>query len=74
MPKCSFPNPSTGLINIKGAKDSKVSVFNATGALVAEYEVFTEEMIDLSDHQNGIYIVMISNGGSVTTKRVAISR
>lgn len=69
-----YPNPSTGLVNIKGVKNAKVSVFSVTGSLVAEYENFNESIIDLSDQNNGIYIMKISNESFVTTKRIAISR
>jgi len=69
-----YPNPSTGLVNIKGVENAKVAVYNVTGALVAEYENFNNGIIDLSEQENGIYIMKISNDSFVTTKRIAISR
>ena len=69
-----YPNPSTGHVNVKGVENAKVSVYNVTGALVAEYENFNNSIIDLSEQENGIYIMKISNDSFVTTKRIAISR
>ena len=69
-----YPNPSTGLVNIKGVNNAKVSVYKVTGALVAEYENFNEGIIDLSKQNSGIYIIKISNESFVITKRIAISR
>jgi len=69
-----YPNPSTGLVNIIGVKDAKVSIYSITGMLVAEYENFNESVIDLSEQNNGMYIIRISNESFATTKRITINR
>ncbi len=69
-----YPNPSTGIINISGVKDARVSVYTITGMLVAEYDNFNESTIDLSEQGNGIYVLKISNESIATTKRISINR
>ena len=69
-----YPNPTTGLINISGVKNAKVAVYNITGSLVAEYNNFTDEIIDLSAQANGIYFVKISSDNFVATKRISLNR
>ena len=69
-----YPNPSTGIIHITGVENARVSVYTITGMLVAEYENFNETTIDLSEQNNGIYILRISNESIATTKRISINR
>ncbi len=69
-----YPNPTTGFVNISGAKNANVAIYNITGTLVAEYDNLTKETIDLSAQANGIYIVSISTNSFVTTKRITLNR
>lgn len=69
-----YPNPSTGLFNVSGAGNAKVSIYSITGQQVAEYENFSEGIIDLSAQNNGIYIMKISNASFASTKRITIYR
>ncbi|MFK5857474.1 MAG: T9SS type A sorting domain-containing protein [Bacteroidota bacterium] len=68
-----YPNPSAGIVNIAGADNSKVTVYNTTGMLVAEYNNFTERTIDLSAQANGIYFIKVSTDSFVITKRITLS-
>lgn len=69
-----YPNPTTGFVNIAGVENAKVAVYNITGTLIAEYDNFTEEAIDLSAQANGIYFVSISTDSFVATKRITLNR
>ena len=66
-----YPNPTTGLFNVEGAKVSKVEVFNLVGQKVYEAEGKTVS-IDAADWNKGIYLVNIveENGAFVTKKLV----
>lgn len=67
-----YPNPTTGMIKIKGVDDAKVSVYSITGSLITEYESL--QTIDLSAQPNGIYFVKIYGDDFVTTKRITLNR
>ncbi len=69
-----YPNPTSGMVKISGAKNSKVAVYNTTGLLIAEFNNFNDESIDLSGYANGIYFVKISSDNFVTTKRITLSK
>lgn len=69
-----YPNPTAGIMNIAGTNKAKVTIYNITGMLVAEYENFTEQTIDLSAQPNGIYFVKISTNNFSTTKRLTLNR
>ena len=69
-----YPNPTNGLVKISGATNSKVAVYNTTGMLIAEFDNFDNESIDLSNQANGIYFVKISSDNFVTTRRVTLNR
>ena len=69
-----YPNPTTGIINISGAKDADVSIYNITGKLVGEYNNFNGSTIDLSEQTNGVYIMKIRSDSFVTTKRINLNQ
>lgn len=69
-----YPNPSTGLIHINGADNAEISVYNTVGILVAEYNNYTEGVIDLSTQANGIYFIKVSTDNFVDTKRITLNR
>ncbi len=67
-----YPNPFTGLLNIDGANNVKVTIYSITGVQVADYNNFTGNTIDLSKQSNGIYFVKISTDKNEVTKRVTL--
>lgn len=69
-----YPNPSTGLIHIDGAKNAEISIYNTVGVLVGEYNNYSEGAIDLSTQANGIYFVKVSSENFVATKRITLNR
>lgn len=54
-----YPNPTTGKVNIRGAENAQVIVYAVTGEVVASYNNFSSSMIDLSELNEGIYIMNI---------------
>lgn len=68
-----YPNPSKGQIAVTNAES--IEVFDAIGRLI----IRTEETnnitnIDLSNYENGVYIVRMHNGSIMKSERVIIEK
>ncbi|WP_028979332.1 T9SS type A sorting domain-containing protein [Sporocytophaga myxococcoides] len=72
-----FPNPSTGLINIFG-KISKATLYDLSGRVMAEqfYDnyVFSENLMDISHLNNGLYLLHLTDGNALTVKKVLLNK
>lgn len=72
----TFPNPTTGLVNIKlknpSTEQTYIQVINALGSVILEKEVNNSSTIELnlSKQTSGIYIVKVINGTDEFTKKV----
>ncbi len=73
------PNPTTGLINItvemSQRADLQLSVMDISGKVYHRATVSQSSQslqIDLSDLAQGLYLIRLTNGHQVTTKRVAM--
>jgi hypothetical protein len=70
-----YPNPTTGEIYLTGAKKSAVYVYSSSGMLISTYKDISNNMIDLSNLENGIYILnIVSEDNSVTNKKISIMK
>jgi len=70
-----YPNPTTGIINIKNAENSQVSVYDILGKLVLTYDNKTSfGTIDLSNLDEGIYVVTIFKANATITRRINLIR
>jgi len=77
-----YPNPSTGLLNLKinlnEASDISIEVYNTVGARVNSYSIANAtnvvKEIDLSHLNSGVYLVKLSDGTNISTKKVTISK
>jgi hypothetical protein len=68
-----FPNPSSGLVNLYGAENAEVTVFNALGEAVYASASFQGRSLNLRHLPSGTYFVKItSEEGSATRKLVLI--
>lgn len=76
-----YPNPAVDnvvlKINSQKTVFSKLSIFNALGALVLEKEIFVSEgknnfELDLTNLSSGIYVVSIKTGAITSTKKLII--
>jgi hypothetical protein len=57
-----YPNPTSGVITVKGEKGLHVTVYNIIGELILTAELNTDTVdLDLSDQANGIYFIRIRN-------------
>lgn len=72
-----YPNPSTGLLNIKGNKTiESVHVVDMRGAIVERSPEAMDQLITLDLHgvQGGVYILNIKVDGELIRKRVVINK
>ena len=71
-----FPNPTSGLLNINAVEvNSSVEVYNVIGEKVYTNSLVKgNNSIDLSGLSNGAYFVKLNSNGSITTKKVVLSK
>ncbi|TXB65373.1 T9SS type A sorting domain-containing protein [Vicingus serpentipes] len=67
-----YPNPTKGLITIKGVglKNVEVQLYNLVGKLITNFSVDNNETINLSNLPEGVYLLKV-NG---TTNRIILSK
>ena len=70
-----FPNPTTGIITIKGAQDAQITVYNMIGNIVYQNNKAEKStQIDLSNLSTGSYVIRIINNNKVITKKIILSK
>lgn len=78
-----YPNPSTaGLVNVKinlaSASDITMDLYDITGKKLRSFQLKDIRTgaytIDLSQYANGIYMLKCSDGNSVSSKKIMLSR
>jgi len=69
-----FPNPSSGIVNIKGYEIGQIEVYNSSGQLLMSKNGFQEndQVLDLSNYSSGIYTLILQSGGKVTSHQLII--
>ena len=72
-----FPNPTTGIINIRSQQKSqnitKVDLYNTSGNRIKTQIVSGQNAyLDLSDFPSGSYFIRLSNDKNVLTKHILI--
>jgi hypothetical protein len=61
-----YPNPTSGVVTIKGKEGLQIHIYNIIGELIISSELKSDTIeLDLSNHSNGIYFIRI---GSITKK------
>jgi hypothetical protein len=63
-----FPNPSTGLINIKSNENLDVvnyDIYNVSGALVESGNLDNNQNLDLTSFVKGVYFIKLDNKSSI---------
>ncbi len=72
------PNPSNGVFNFEYSGNSKLSakVVDINARVINQLELSPMETgkIDLSDYANGLYMIVLTNGENVVTKRIVLSK
>jgi len=70
-----YPNPSKGIINIEGAKNNKIEIYDGLGQIVKIINnASSSEIVDLSSYKNGTYIVKVINKNDAYFKKLIIIR
>ena len=68
-----YPNPTNNLINIRQEKASSITiqVLDITGKiLITTFSTNQLTTIDLSEFTNGIYLVKVTSGNSITVEKI----
>ena len=67
-----YPNPTTGLLNVINAENATINVYNTVGELVKT--VTNTNTVDLSDVQNGTYIVKVITNDNIVVKNIVLTK
>lgn len=69
-----YPNPSDGIINVSSkSQNNTIEVFDITGKKVYSTQANSLlSTIDLSSYGKGVFVIKISDGKTVTTKKVIL--
>jgi len=68
-----FPNPSTGLVNVKGAENSTIEILNSLGQVILTVNNASNmESVNLSTYNEGTYIVRVITNNNITVKKINI--
>jgi len=68
-----YPNPSTGLVNISSKADNNIEVFDMTGRRIYTTQAQSgTSTLDMTPYGKGIFVVKISDGKNIITKKVII--
>ncbi len=68
-----YPNPTTGAVNIPleaGVKNANISIYNITGSLVYSDATYKGGAVDLSNLQEGVYIVKLNSEGNISMSKL----
>lgn len=71
-----YPNPSNGDFTVQLANttdEANVTVYDSLGKQVSSKQVLGKENITLSNAAKGIYMVVITSGATVTTKKLVVN-
>ncbi|MDL2262490.1 T9SS type A sorting domain-containing protein [Bacteroidales bacterium OttesenSCG-928-I21] len=69
--KC-FPNPTSGEFTVEGlSSGEKINIFDLSGKYLKEFiSTGKDQIIDISDFENGIYFIIIENNSSKTINKI----
>lgn len=74
-----FPNPSKGMVEVyfteENEQEKTVAVIDFTGKLVLDKKVYTQHTIlDLSAFSDGMYFIILNEGGKSYKEKIVISK
>jgi hypothetical protein len=68
-----YPNPAKDILYIDNAENADIYIYNTIGQIVKKVtNVLDKSEINISDLNNGMYIVRIQRGQSVQTQKIQI--
>ncbi len=68
-----YPNPTSGILNLTftGQSVNKLVITDITGKqIMVKTDIGSEETIDLSDYENGIYVIRIVSDNEIITAKI----
>lgn len=70
-----FPNPTTGIVTVKGVDINKIEVLNSEGKVLAVTAVNDDKpVIDLSDRSSGMYFVKVHTDKNVVSEKILLQK
>ncbi len=71
-----YPNPANSILHVVVTAESFIKIYDAEGRVVSERraEGSSDEAINISEFQNGVYFVKIIGNNSTEVKRVVVSK
>ena len=68
----TYPNPTTGIVNIKCNEATQVNVFNAFGQLLLTQSTNgnDQQTIDISNLPDGLYLIQMIEESGIATKQI----
>lgn len=66
-----YPNPAQSTLNIEGDA-GEYRIYNTSGSLVKEFNNFEVSTVDISALAPGIYVVKVSTGTAVDTRKLIV--
>ena len=67
-----YPNPTSEFITIKVPNESVLKVFDVTGKILVEGNIFNSKTIDVSQFGSSVLFVEISNSNGIKVERVLL--
>ena len=67
-----YPNPTTGIVQIKSTGISQVAVFTITGKRILN--VVKPVSIDLTNYKSGVYLLRLHKEGKVFTTKIVLTK
>jgi hypothetical protein len=70
-----YPNPSTGKVFVSNISKANIAVYNVIGEVIKSIKnADGTTVVDLTDQQNGTYIIKIQENQSIVTKKIIINK
>ncbi len=68
-----YPNPSTGMLNVRASEKGEMNILNSLGEEVGSWKLEAgNNTMDLSAKAKGVYFVKVVAGGKMAVRKIAI--
>ena len=65
-----YPNPSNGIFNVSVENETTMVIFNSTGKMIDRVLIKENEVVDITNEANGLFILQFSNGKNVIQTKI----